>query len=397
MRQRMLAPFTRLLLLSGALLCACSGETATYAPYEGTAYPNQRPRFEKNGRLLGYVANRKSDTISVIDLDAMAELGQAPVGRDPVDTDGPRHFTIDEPAGLAYVALSYFLSIPSPHAEDEGGAAQRFGYVAALDLNDLGMVGERRLEPSAHDIAFNPLTQQLVVSHYDTVKYLEPDLAARRASLDFIAPASGLRDGSAKLRTLTLCAAPTAVVLKSDGSRAFVACTGEDSVAVVDTANAVELTRIPAGPDGANKPIALTTDGKDERLVVSNQIARAIAIYSMLDQPALITHLAFVGFPMFPTWTSDTTLIVPTQQGLTDMALVEVTGSSAKILLEVDYDNAQCENPGAVTRSKDGRVFVVCEGNQFAPGSVIQIDPTTLEILARVEVGIYPDHLALRE
>ncbi|HEY3496105.1 MAG TPA: hypothetical protein VGK73_15510, partial [Polyangiaceae bacterium] len=40
------------------------------------AFPNRRGAFAADGRLLGYVANRFSDDVSVVDLDAMQELGR---------------------------------------------------------------------------------------------------------------------------------------------------------------------------------------------------------------------------------------------------------------------------------------------------------------------------------
>jgi hypothetical protein len=40
------------------------------------------------------------------------------------------------------------------------------------------------------------------------------------------------------------------------------------------------------------------------------------------------------------------------------------------------------------------RAFVVCEGDHVRAGSVIEIDPQSLEIRRRWEVGVYPDGLA---
>ena len=39
----------------------------------------------------------------------------------------------------------------------------------------------------------------------------------------------------------------------------------------------------------------------------------------------------------------------------------------------------------------------MCEGNHYAPGAVVELDPQTLEIKARVEVGLYPERLTLLE
>src|SRR6187431_2505410 len=110
----------------------------------GEAYPNRGPTFEARGRRLGYVANRNSDTVSVLDLDAMSLLGSVPVGRGPVDIDGPRHVVLDSANGLAYVALYYPFASESVHALTHG-ATQRSGYVQALNLLDLSIAGELRV------------------------------------------------------------------------------------------------------------------------------------------------------------------------------------------------------------------------------------------------------------
>lgn len=373
-------------------LTACGGEEP--APqYQGTAYPNRRPTFESQGRWLGYVANRYSDTVSVVDLDSMTELGAPPVGRNPVDVDGPRELVFDEAAGLAYVVLSYPLDEVGPHAA-EGGATERPGYIQALDLVDFRPMGELRVDPNAMGLGFSRESDQLVVSHYDALRSLQrPDLESRRAKIDVIRPASGLADGSARARSLTLCVAPTSVVVRRDGTRAYVACTGEDAIAVVDTVNAQVLARVTAGVYAANKPYALVADPREELLVVSNQVGRAVALFSMTDEPSLIASVDLLGVPWFAGWLSESQLLVPTQD-YNGAALIDVT--TASIVREISYSRDLCENPSEVQRTEDGRVFLVCEGNHFSPGAVVQLDPTTLEIVARVAVGHYPERMAIR-
>src|SRR4051812_38341383 len=112
----------------GALLTlGCADGQATDPNAFGDAYPNRRPSFEPDGRVLGYVANRQSDTVSVLDLDAVTELGAVPVGRDPVDVDGPRHVLVDGEAGALYLVLSYPVVADSPHALANSGG-ERAGY-----------------------------------------------------------------------------------------------------------------------------------------------------------------------------------------------------------------------------------------------------------------------------
>ncbi len=118
----------------------------------------------------------------MLDLDAMTLLGTVPVGRDPVDIDGPRHVVLDEANELAYVVLSYPFSDPSPHAAAQG-AQQRFGYVEALQLSDLSVAGDLRVDPNADEIAFSSPNGLLSVSHYDTTLALQSDVDQRRANV----------------------------------------------------------------------------------------------------------------------------------------------------------------------------------------------------------------------
>ncbi len=179
-----------LLLCAATLAMACSG-TASDGDDSAIAIPSRRPTFEPEGRRLGYVANRNSDTVSVLDLDAMTLLGSVRSVAIQVDIDGPRHIVLDSANNLAYVALSYPFANTSTHALSEGGT-QRSGYVQALNLSDLSIAGELRVEPDAAETAFSPATGQLAVSHYDTFRSLNADLEARRANLVLVDRASAI-------------------------------------------------------------------------------------------------------------------------------------------------------------------------------------------------------------
>src|SRR5262245_31268379 len=123
-------------LLAGLVLAACWGCGSEGTKLEpDQIFPNRRAKFPGEGRTLGYVANRNSDTVSVVDLDGLQELGQLPVGVDPVDIDGPRHIALDAQRGVAYVLLTFPFSVPSAHLAAQG-TPSRQGYVQQLDLLD---------------------------------------------------------------------------------------------------------------------------------------------------------------------------------------------------------------------------------------------------------------------
>ena len=382
-----------LLVLGATLAVACSGSAADEADPR-VAFPNRRPSFEAAGRRLGYVANRNSDTVSVLDLDAMTLLGSVPIGRGPVDIDGPRHVVLDPAQGLAYVALSYPFANGSVHALSEG-ATQRSGYVEALNLSDLSIAGDLRVDPSAADIAFSEVTGQLAVSHFDLFRALNADVDARRANLLSIDPASGIESGIAKLRRVPLCAAPSALAFDNDGKRLFVACTGEDSITVVDSLSGDVLSRVPAGVAAVNKPYALTIDHARERLLVSNQVSFAVSVFDLNDTPNLLTTLARTsGIPMFAALVSDTTLVVPFQAP-NGAALFDLT--TGEQLLELQYSDADCTNPAEFSVTGDSRLLLVCEGDHYRPGAVVEVDPETLKITASVPVELYPERMSILE
>jgi YVTN family beta-propeller protein len=362
---------------------------------DSDAYPNRRAKFESAGHVFGYVANRNSDSVSVLDLDAFTELGEVPVGRDPVDIDGPRHVVIDATESTLYVVLSYPLLADSPHAIANSGGP-RDGYVVALALDDLRPLGAVRVAASPDDIALTDDRTALAVAHYDTVLALKntSDIDSRRATLAFIQPASGIAHGAATVSSVTTCVAPATVVYAADGTRAFVACTGEDALGVVDTVNQRVLARVPAGTSPANKPYALTRNDAGTRLALSNQVAQTVVVFDTEDTPVAEVTAAVPGVPFFAAWLGDDRLLVPLQ-GPSGAALVDATTGS--VIASATYADADCNNPSDARALADGRLFLTCEGDHYTSGTVMRIDATTLAIEAKVSVGVYPDRLAVLE
>jgi YVTN family beta-propeller protein len=385
----------------------CSGSTND-GDDSPNAFPNHRQTFDSAGRRLGYVPNRNSDTVSVLDLDAMELLGSVPVGRDPVDIDGPRHLMLDPANDLAYVGLSYPFSVTSAHAVAQG-ATLRSGYVQALNLTDLSIAGDLRVDPKVGDIAFSPASNRLVVAHADDSRSLQPDLEARRANLVFVDPASSIAHDKATATRQTVCAVPSTLAFDGDGARVFVACTGEDSLVVVDAATRTVLSRGPAGPtvpgDPAasfNKPYALVIDPARQRLLVSNEVSRTVAMFDLNDTPNLLSSHRFVdptgnpdySVPMFSALISDSLLAVPLQSP-SGAALLDV--ASGDQLLRVMYSSEECVNPAEFSVTSDSRLFLVCEGDHYHPGAVVAVDPDTLAVIASIPVELYPERMTIRE
>ncbi|HXJ19882.1 MAG TPA: hypothetical protein VMT03_06570 [Polyangia bacterium] len=378
------------------LLVASAGACSNDARSGGAVaddFPNLRPALEAPGHLVGYVANRSSDSISVLDLDQMTVVGTAPVGIDPVDIDGPRHVSLDPAAGLAYVVVDYPQDQVGPH-EEVAGISQRSSYLLALALADLRLLGQLRLEPRAEELALSADGAHLAVTHDDTLLALQSvPVEQRRASLDLINQPASLVSGPLPSRQVKVCVAPTSVVYSPDASRAYVACSGEDTLAVVDTTAGAVLASVPAGTANVNKPYAVVADPTGQALLLSNQVSRAAVLFSAQDTPAVLASFTLSGVPMFGTWISSDRIVVAEQ---TPNGVLLVSQSAGAVLQEVFYADSDCLNPSEVRPSSDGRLFLVCEGDHYSvPGAVVQLDPATLAIVATVAVGIYPDRLAL--
>jgi hypothetical protein len=92
-----------------------------------------------------------------------------------------------------------------------------------------------------------------------------------------------------------------------------------------------------------------------------------------------------------PAFVGPTTLIVPLQA---PDGIARVDLAAAKIEARTAYPKADCALPHVVRAAKDGRVYVVCEGDHAGPGAVLEIDAKSLELKKKWNVGVYPDGLA---
>ena len=387
---------SRFPILAATLALACSGESAKIEPYTGDpAYPNLRSQHDTSGRSVGYVANRMSDSVSLVDLDGMRRLADFPVGRDPVDVDGPRHVAIDRERGIAYVALSYPLSVVSAHVETNN-ALLRAGYVQSLALADLAPLGELRLDPSATELALSRDGSSLVVSHFDLARsVLMPDLESRRAVIELIDSPFAMGERQASVRKLKVCVSPSDMIYEAERARVFVACTGEDSLAVIDTDKLEVLSFVPAGEHQANKPISLVRDPAGGRMALSNHVAGSIVVFDMEDTPAPLHSIDLPqGVPYFVGWLPGNRLVVPIQS---PNGAVMIDLESEAVIKELIFPANDCTNPSEAQVTSDGRLFMVCEGTHFAPGTIVELDPDSLEVMGKVEVGKYPDRMTVIE
>jgi DNA-binding beta-propeller fold protein YncE len=382
-----------LVLLAGG---ACEEAPVVYEPdpYEGEAFPDRsEPVAYPASPAL--VTNSLSDTISILDLDSMTVVDERPVGRNPIDIDGPHHVTVDEAKGVAFIALSYPTSnvLPGPHATH--GSSTAFGWVQKLSLDDFGLVGQARVDPNPGDIVLSPDAKHVVVSHFDLQRAIDnpTELQQARARLAVIATDSIGTDALDR-RYVTTCVAPHGMVFGGDGLL-YVACYGEDVVARVDLADSASVPELlelgpGAGDFGAPNfgPYALLASPDGAWIAVSNTISDdvrflEVATGTIDDSRTLFTN----GAPFFPAFDADgATFAIVTQQPDAIRVIEMATGEE---LVAREFVGDECELPHIVVH-EGVDYLVVCEGDKESPGKVVRLDPA-LSIVGEATVGLYPD------
>jgi DNA-binding beta-propeller fold protein YncE len=374
-------------LVLGSTACAPADDEQEVAE----AFPNRRPAFLSRSKLLGYVSNRSSDTISVIDLERMKLLGEAPIGRDPVDIDGPSPLALDVKRGIAYVALGYPGSVVGVH-EQIAGAKGRNGYVLALDLDDLAPLAEVRVELEPRNVAYDSKLDQIAVSHSDSARALNliGELQERRANVGLISGKEMSSGKPPKPNFISTCVMPTSLAYGAPSERLYVVCTGENGIAFIDTKDATVAGYGPAGSAGTQKPGSIVV--AEQGLLISNELAHAVAWWSQDTEPVLQAEVRVQGSPRYGLFTGKSEALVPMQD---PDGLSRVDLKAASVSQERLYVAEECQKPGSLNQGPEGELWLVCEGDHFAPGWLVSLEPETLEILDRVPLGSFPSRMAV--
>jgi len=378
-----------------APLTACAVAQGEPSEPPDSAFPDRRPSYPTSAQALGFVANQLDDSVSVVDLDSMAVLGTTPIGRDPVEIDGPRHLTWNPQDQAFYTVLSYPYEAVSPHAI-EFGESIRAGYVQRLGATDLRPLGELRASERAADLAIAPDGSQVAVTHFDTLRSLQGDtLEDRRSDLVVIDQPGGMVSGEALSRRAPACVAPSALAYGKQSDRAFLVCTGEDSIGVMDTRQGALISLTLSADPTLNRPFKPWTvelDGPRERLLISNQQVNTVDVFSAEDSPRLLSSARVAAVPFHATWVGETEYVVALQR---PNGAARVSAASGALLTEASYSTSECESPSEPQLLPDGRLFLVCEGDHYSRGALVQLDPQTLAVVQRVELGMYPERMAV--
>jgi YVTN family beta-propeller protein len=383
-------------------------------PQAAAEWPNPVEVPPPTGERI-YLTNNGDDTVSVVDAETFEEIDRAPVGLVPVEREGPHHLAVTPDGAWAFIGISNFApgSGTGPHGSHGSGTED--GYCLKMSLADDRIVDSVRVEPNPGDVRLMPDGITVLQSHFDLLKMQE------------VADAGDpIEDGYARLfvidgekmdviRRVTTCAAPHGIGTAADGSAVYLACWGSDEIAIVDMqTSGYEVTHVPVGPDPRYAtpnygPYALMVSPVDGSVWLScwmsdltpeapGEVRRFDPQTGEMDTDLVSRQL---GNPMFGTFSADgSRLYVPFQ--LSDILSVFDPTTGSQIDSVVLTDTKACVNVHAVDLSPDeSALYVVCEGNHpvsgvgTTNGTLLELDPETLEMRRFVELGVYPDDIAV--
>ncbi len=398
---RFTARFYRIFsLLAVVVVCAgCKSRPGT-SSRDGTLTPGASVPTPR--RAAAYVTNNGSDSISVVDRDGVA-VTTVPIDLDPSAHEAPHHLAVDAAAGVAFVALSFpeAATKKSPHASH--GGASDVGRLARVELGRLAVTATTDVDANPGDVILTHDRSRVLVTHFDMKRAM--DVAARGAASPATMFAQLIVLDARTLRRVgsrTICTAPHGVVTTRDDRTAFVACYGSDELAIVDLAtDGLPTSRIPLGSapgvPGVPRygPYSATLSPDEKLVIVADLEGQDLRVFDREGRRFLHERTVPLAAKAFmPAFVDATTLLVPTQAP-DGLARVDVARSS--VTKRASLSRAECTLPHVVRVAKDGRVYLVCEGDHVRAGSVLEIDPETLTTKKRWEVGVYPDGIELGE
>jgi YVTN family beta-propeller protein len=354
-----------------------------------------------------YVTNNGSDTISVLDRDG-DQVIHVPIDLEPDEHEAPHHLTIDGASKTMFVALA-FPPEPKkkkdPHAS-HGGSADP-GRVARLALENLAVTKEVDVDENPGDVVLTHDYTRVLVTHFDMKRAM--DVAAKGGASPSTMFARLVVLDAKTMKSLgerPVCTAPHGVVTTKDDKTAFVACYGSDEIAIVDLSaegmrSGLPTSRIPLGASqgvpGVPRygPYSTTLSPDEELVVVADLEGQDVRIFDRAKKQFLAEKTVPLAAKAFmPAFLDAKTILVPTQA---PDGLARVDIGEAKVTGRASLTKAECALPHVVKVAKDGRVFLVCEGDHTAPGSVVELDRESLAVKKRWQVGVYPDGIALPE
>jgi DNA-binding beta-propeller fold protein YncE len=345
-----------------------------------------------------YITNNGSDSISVLDRDAVGSVTTVLVDLEPDAREAPHHLAIDRNRKNVFVALAF---PPEPgkkrNAHSAHGNSSEVGQLARLDLSDLSVREVTTVDENPGDVVLSHDGSRALVTHFDMKRAM--DVAAKGGASPATMFAQLVVVDTRTMKRIVsrpVCTAPHGVVTTRDDKTAFIACYGSDEVAIVDLASeGLPTTRIPLGASpgvpGVPRygPYSVTLSPDERRVIVATlegQDVRVLDLATRRFVPELAVTLAAKAF--MPAFLDDKTLLVPTQS---PDGIVSIDLERSRVEARARFSREECTLPHAAKMAKDGRIYVVCEGDHVAPGTVLELDRATLRVKGRWSVGVYPD------
>ncbi len=393
-------------LAVAALAVLGCGETKVVWPDTPAVWPDPTDYPGPTGGRL-YLTNSGDDTVSVLDMETLAELDRVPVGLVPVEKEGPHHLAISPDGEWAFIGISNFVpgSGSGPHGVHGGGDAD--GYCLKMSLADHRIVAEARVDRNPGDVRMLP-DGTVLQSHFD-LRALQEALAEDKPVEEGYSRLAIIDGSTMQIRHRPeVCAAPHGIATATDGGAVYLACYGSDEVGIVDlTGGEPTVSRVPLGDDArvgvpAYGPYAVAVSPADGSVWLScwmddsvpDQLGE-VRVFDPesgeMDESRVTRQL---GNPMFGTFSRDGARFYAPYQ-ISDVVAIVDTETMDEIE-SVALDRDACLNVHALALSPDeSSLYAVCEGDRRGPGTLLELDPATLEMRRFVEVGVFPDDVAI--
>lgn len=390
-------------VLAALLAAGCGDETVVFP--DGASWPERPVPSWSAAPRLGVTVELEDRVAFVTPSDTPTLLGSVPVGEDPVRIEAP-HYLAAAPDGSAlYVPLSNYAPGTGTGPSGSVNLGTQPGRLLKLRAADYTPLATLTLRENPGDLLLSPDGGTLFVSHYDQAALL----AALQKGTTPPDATVAIVDTGAFTVTAFVPVCPTAhgMALSADGRTLFVACTLADTLAVVDLASRA-VTREKVGPSAGAlgtpnySPFALARSPSDGSIWISctggggGASWAGLRVYDpgkgAMDEARA---LPLNGLPLFGDWLPDgRTLVVP-HQGDEQVSFIDT--AMGKELHRLPLPEGSCLRPHMLLAAADGQLgWLTCEGDHVRRrGSLVALDLAARTVLGAVELGLYPDGLAL--
>lgn len=393
------------LMLAAVLALGATCESKTNWVYELPSHWPTKPLYPGVGDGIVAITNALDDTITLHDAWTLQRIGSVPIGLLPIEIEGPHHLVVSPDQQFLYAGLSYNVQNGGTGPHGSHGTGSSPGYIFKIRISDMRVVGQTRVDRNPGDLVLSPDGTRIYVSHFDVLRI--QDVVQAGGTVDEMRADIAVIDATTmqKVAEVPVCVAEHGITLAPDGTKLYVACWGDDRLAIVDvtqptpTATFVSVGPSPTTPPSSPNygPYALTWTPDAKTLWIScweSSDLRAFSTTSM--QMDLSRTIATGGNPMFGAVLENDRFVIPKQgddHNFPDDRLFLFNSAGAMTELPLDSRCRTAHVAYAVPGWPDA-ILVVCEGHHVEPGSLVMIEASTGAVLASAQTGIYPDSAA---